>query len=344
MMRWYEQADAERPAVIGSRVRLVRNWDEYVFPTRLTPEDGAAMLGRLKRALRELGEVDGRDYEYLELETLGDLERKALGERRVINSAIASKKTPTGLLVSENEDTSIVLNGTDHIRIQMLDTGLRLRELWNRADRVDDFIGGKISYAFDEKYGYLTTFPTNMGTGLRASVLLHLPSLSMGRKFNGMVTEMSRFGATVKGVYGEGSENYGALYTVSNQKTLGISEREILDLVTKVALQLSNQEEKVRHMALEKHRLEWEDEAYKSYGVLKYASRLSRKDAMSFLSQLMRGLRAGLLQTRQPCSVYSLMLGIQPANLQKNSDRPLDKEELDMARAAYLRAELPELK
>ncbi len=343
MTRWFDEASEKGSAVVSSRVRLVRNLDGYVFPSRMTSGESAEMVRRLKGGLRELDSLDGKSYEYLDLTELGSLEKKALTERRVINTTIAAKKEPSGLIFSEAEDTGILLNGSDHVRIQVMASGLKLPELWKQANKIDDYIGERFSYAFDEKYGYLTSFPTNMGTGLRASVILHLPALSLGKKFNGMVTEMSRFGAAVKGVYGEGSENYGALYQVSNQKTLGISEKEILELVTKVALQLASQEEQVRRMAMEKHSLECADEAYKSYGVLKYARRLSQKDAMIFLSQMMSGVTDGILQFKEPCSLYRIMLGIQPGNLQLGADRPFDKEELDAVRAAFVREELPEL-
>lgn len=344
MMKWFEQTGRERLGIISSRVRLVRNWDQYPFPSRLSEKESTEMIRRLEYGLKDIGSLDGKTYEYAYLQELSELDRKALRERRVFNSTIASKKTPAGIIISEEEDVNIVLNGTDHIRLQVQSAGLHLDELWRRADRMDDYINARFSYAFDDKYGYLTSFPTNVGTGLRASVLLHLPNLSMGKKFNGLVAEMGRFGAAVKGVYGEGSENYGALYEVSNQKTLGLTEKEILDMVNRVAVQLIAQEKQVRKMALEKHGLECADEAYKSYGVLKYARRLSGRDAMIFLSQLMSGLEDGLLETAEPCPVYRLMLGIQPANLQKLSKAPLSKEELDVARADYLRAELPELK
>lgn len=344
MIKWFEQTGRERPGIISSRIRLVRNWDQYPFPSRLSEKDSLEMIRRLEYGLKDIGSLEGEDYEHAFLSELSELDRKALRERRVFNSTIASRKTPVGIIISEKEDVTIVLNGTDHIRLQIQSAGLHLDEMWKRADQMDDYINARFSYAFDTKYGYLTSFPTNVGTGLRASVILHLPNLSMGKKFHGLVAEMGRFGAAVKGVYGEGSENYGALYEVSNQKTLGMTEKEILDLVNKVALQLISQEQQVRKMALEKHGLECLDEAYKSYGVLKYARRLSGKDAMIFLSQLMSGIADGLLETKEACSVYRLMLGIQPANLQKLSSAPLSKEELDVARASYLRAELPELK
>lgn len=302
------------------------------------------MINRLKAGLENLSSLDGKRYEYRYLGDMSELEKKALQERRVFNSTIAAKKTPTGLILSEEEDTAIVLNGTDHIRMQMLAPGLCLEELWESCDRLDDYINARFPYAFDSKYGYLTSFPTNVGTGMRASVVLHLPTLSMGKKFNGLVAEMGRFGASVRGVYGEGSENYGSLYEISNQKTLGMTEKEILDLVNRVALQLLAQEKQVRRMNLEKRRTEYADEVYKSYGVLKYARRMTAKDAMIFLSRIMSGIVDGVLETEGDCAVYRMMLGIQPANLQCSSQRPLEKEELDEARAAYIREELPKLK
>ena len=158
-----------------------------------------------------------------------------------------------------------------------------------------------------------------------------------------MVTEMTRFGASVKGMYGEGEENCGALFEVSNQKTLGMTEKEILDMVSKVALQLTAQEEQMRKLALDKNRSSREDDAYRAYGILKYARKLAMKEAMTLLSRLMAGCADGLLRMEEPCAVYRLMLGIQPANLQKLSSRPLGREELEIARASYLRAELPAL-
>ena len=344
MLKWFEKVDQKRPEIVSSRVRLVRNWSQYAFPSRLPQKESAEMLHRLEMGLQNLGSLDGKHYEYRNLGELGELEKKALQERRVFNSTIASKKTPAGLILSEDEDTAIVLNGTDHIRLHMFSSGLHLDELWTRCDQMDDFINARFPYAFNKKYGYLTSFPTNVGTGMRASVVLHLPTLSLGKKFNGLVAEMGRFGASIRGMYGEGSENYGALYEISNQKTLGMTEKEIVDLVNRVALQLLAQERQVRKMTLEKRRLEYADEVYKSYGVLKYARRMSAKDAMIFLSRIMSGIVDGILETEESCAVYRMMLGIQPANLQSLSKKPLGKEELDEARADYIRMELPELK
>lgn len=343
MVKWFEQKAESEPNIVSSRVRLVRNWDQYRFPKTLSDREGEELVKRLEFGLKNLEELDGTPYEYAYLEELDELSRRALRERRILNSAILNKKGMVGLIVSRDESISLVLNGDDHIRMQFLSTGLCLNELWSRADKLDDYVNARFSYAFDEKYGYLTSFPTNVGTGLKASVTLHLPTLSLGKKFSSLVGEMSRFGLTLRGVYGEGSENYGSLFEIANQKTLGLSEQEIIDLVTRMAGQLNRQEKQVREATLTNHRLEREDEVYKSYGVLKYARRLSGKDGMIFLSQLMAGADDGLIRVKEPCSIYRMMLGIQQANLQKLSHKPLGKDELDMARAEYVRKELPEL-
>ena len=343
MLKWFECEEENRQNIISSKIRLARNWSEYVFPAKLSKEESLEMVKRLCEGLADLGEQDGNQYETTYLEDLSELDRRALKERRVLNASVLSRKAPMALMVSEKEDISLVFNGTDHIRIQALSTGLHLQELLKTANEVDDFINARFSYAFDEKYGYLTSFPTNVGTGMRASVMVHLPSLSLGKKFSSVLTNMGRFGVSIRGAYGEGRENYGSIFEVTNQKTMGQTEKELADLVGKVAQQLNDQENQVRALTLKNHKLEREDEVYKSYGVLKYARRLTMKEAMTYLSQLMAGITDGLIKPDNSCSIYRLMLGIQTANLQKLSDRPLGKEELDVARAAYLRRELSEL-
>lgn len=343
MLKWFEQTDGKRPGVVSSRIRLVRNLQDYPFPAKLGEKDAVQMIRKLEFGLKDLGQAEEKQFQFAMLGELEELDRMALKERRALNLAAVSQKGPGGLFLSEDEDTGLVLNGDDHIRIQVLQTGLHLEELWEKANRIDDYINERFAYAFDSRYGYLTSYPTNMGTGLRASVVVHLPMLSQGRKFSSLLGDMSRFGAAVRGVYGEGEENFGSLYEVFNLKTLGQTEREIIDTVAKAAIQLTNQEMQVRKLSLQRKRAEREDEVYKSYGVLKYARRLSARDAMVFLSQLMAGLADGLIATEEAFSAYRLMLGIQPASLQKLSDKPLNKEELDGARAEFIRRELPEL-
>ena len=277
MTKWFEEVANDASNIVSSRVRLSRNWEEYKFPSRLEPDEARTMIARLKQNFRDLGDRDGQFYEYEDLELMEKLDRTALRERRLLNRTLAEKTTPGGILCSEDERVSMVLNADDHIRLQVLASGLDLQECYAKADALDDYINEKIPYAFNEKYGYLTSYPTNVGTAMKASVVVHLPSLTMNKKFQELLGDMGRFGTTVRGVYGRGNENYGDLYEVVNQKTLGITEQEILELVVNVAGQLSAQENQFREVSLSRHRLEREDEAYKSYGVLKYARRMTLK-------------------------------------------------------------------
>ncbi len=344
MSKWYEQAGLDGQNILCSRVRLARNFNEYVFPAKLPAEDGRELVKRVCASLEKLDFLDRYQVSLQNLEQMGDLDRRALRDRRILNSAVVERKAPMALALSEREDVSLVINGADHVRIQVMEAGLGLSEAYGIADAIDDEINARYPYAFDEKYGYLTSYPTNVGTGMRASVIVHLPSLSQGKKFPAMIQDMGRFGIKIRGVHGEGRENYGALYEIANQKTLGQTEQELLELVAQVAGQLSDQENQVRRHTLEHHRIVREDEAYKSYGVLRYARSLSMKEAMTYLSQLLAGISDGLLTMETPCSIYGLMMSIQPASLQKASDHPLGKEEIHMARADFLRRHLPELK
>lgn len=344
MARWYEEVENDSSNIVSSRVRLARNWEEYKFPSRLGDKEARGMIQRLQAELQEFSGLLGQGFQYTNLETMKELDKMAFRERRLLNKTLVEKKTPGGLYLSDDERGSLVLNGDDHIRIQTLEPGLNLKDCFKKAEELDDYINHKIAYAFSPKYGYLTSYPTNVGTGMKASIVVHLPSLSLSKRFQDLLGDMSRFGTTVRGIHGRASENAGALYEVVNQKTLGLNEQEIMELVTSVAVQLSDQENQVRKAALEKHRLLREDEVYKSYGVLKYARRLAMKDAMTFLSHLMVGIADGLIEPKEFVSVYNLMVGIQPANLQKLSKRPLGKEEIESARAWYIRENLPELK
>ena len=344
MAKWYEVPGNADSNVVYSRVRLVRNWAEYPFPGKMTKDQSMEMTVKLCEELKDIGSQNDAEYRFAYLHRMSDLEKNALAERRAINRSIAQKSDPAVLVLSDDERVSVALNGEDHVRIQVLEKGLRLGECYYKANQADDYIGERIEYAFDEKYGYLTSFPTNVGTGLRASVVVHLPMLSRRKNFNSLVADMGRFGTSIRGVYGEGSENYGSLYQVSNQKTLGQSEKDIIDLVSKAAAELDAQERRLRKESMKQRPVICADEAYKSYGVLKYARRLTKKDSMEFLSQIMAGVTDGILKTEKPCSIYELMLGIQPANLLSQADRPLNKEELEVARADFLRAKLPEIR
>ncbi|MCD2491810.1 ATP--guanido phosphotransferase [Lacrimispora sp. NSJ-141] len=342
MLKWYQETEDQHDVFLAGRIRLVRNLEHYPFPVKLTEEDGAELVEKLENGLKDIGSADKRIFHTIPLSAMGTEEKEALKERRAINGAGAEKRGPESLLLSEDETVSITLDGEDHIRLQCLSHKVDLNGLWNEASRLDDYINERFAYAFHEKYGYLTAYPTNVGTGLRAAVTLHLPMLSAGKQFGKLVSEMSRFGVSVQGLYGEGSENYGSLYEVSNQKTLGQTEEEIIALVQQMADRLAASERKVKSLTLRNHRLDLEDEIYKSYGVLRYAKKLSVKEAMTYLSQVRVGEMEGLLQLKKPLNFYGLMMEIQPTNIKLLAPEN-EKTDLKQARASYIRSMLPEL-
>lgn len=341
---WYSDIDlTTQKNYISSRIRLVRNIENYRFPHKLDKEKSIEATNFILDSLKKVPKPDEQAYTMLYLDKLSDIEKRAMREKRIINSFISKKETASGLIISENEDNCIVVNGDNHIRIQLISKGNNLKSLWEKADLWDNNISDKLDYAYNEKYGYLTTYPTNLGTGLRANIILHLPTLSLNKNFNNLLNGVSRFGVAMRGVYGEGRENHGSLYEIYNTKTLGISENEIIENVSRVAMQINYQEFQTRKLGLKEHRIVFTDEIYKSFGVLKYARKLSLKDAMIYLSALLQGEADELIAFDKPNRIYELMLNVQRFNIINRERGSLTKDEIEIARADYIRENLPKL-
>ena len=343
MHKWYEDAGNEDDIIVVSRIRLLRNIKGYRFPARLSAEEKKALTESIFKALDVLPSRLGQPFESCILDEFSDTHKMALKERHVINHSALESENSIGVSLSADESISITTNSNDNIRILVSKPGLDLETAWKAANQVDDIINESFEYAFDEKLGYMTAFPTNLGTGMRAYLILHLPLLSSSRKFRVLMDGISRYGVAVKGAFGEGNDNPGSLFVLYNQKTLGVSEDDIIQILTKVAGQLANQERAVRSQSVKAHRNEIEDCVYRSYGILKYARSISFKDAMNYLSQLRWGIEMGILPMEDPIPCYQLMLGVQPANIQVTYDKPMNQEELERARASYIRQFLPDL-
>ena len=323
---------------ISSRIRLVRNIDSFVFPSKLDAVKSQALLDGMFTRLADIGEAYDKEINISYLHTMPDIEKQTLKERRVINSAIAAKKTATGLMYSDEEDISLTLNGEDHIRLQLLSSGLNIEELRVKADSMDDYINERFNYAYNDKFGYLSSYPTNIGTGIRANIVLHLPALSTGKNFSTFISGIiSRFGVSIKPVYSGDGESYGALYDISNPKTLGASEKEIVDQIRWVAAQLNQKENEVRSISIKDFSMPKKDEAYRAYGLLKYARKLSLKETLNSLSELMRAVADGFIHTDNDKGIYALMLAAQASNILNEAKRPLSKEEFEIKRAEYIR-------
>ena len=233
----------------------------------------------------------------------------------------------------------------DHIRIQAYRAGMDMERAYEAADHIDDCIGAVLPYAYDTQYGYLTTCPSNVGTGMRVSYMCHLPALAWNNKIQGIAAEIGRFGLVMHSVYSDGNKSAGDIYQISNQITLGITEKELIENITNIVQQIVTQERILRNRLKEKQKISVLDGIYRSYGILKYARKVSLKDGLVLLSQLRLGLAEGLVKTpdERDYAIYQLMIGIQPGNLEMLASQELTEEETDVMRAQFIRENLPSI-
>ncbi len=338
---WMKGGGAEADIVISSRIRLARNLNALPFPLIATEEQLQQVTEQVERILASHRELPGLGrLELLHMNQMKALEKKVLVEKHLISPALAEESRAGAVILSENESLSIMLNEEDHIRIQCLFPGFQLQDAWHQANSIDDWFDRNLDYAFDEKRGYLTSCPTNVGTGLRASVMMHLPALVMSGQINRIFPAINQLGLVVRGIYGEGSESIGNIFQVSNQITLGRSETEIIDDLANVAKQLIEQERKARHSILETSRLKVEDKILRSYGILANARIIESKEAMQRLSDVRLGIDLGLIQGVSSNILNELIVLTQPGFLQQYAGELLSPEKRDERRAKLIRERL----
>ena len=327
--------------VISSRARLARNVASFNFATRMTPEDKTD-LERHARAAIEAEGVAAPGL-YVDLFGASPVDRKLLVERHLISREHEEATGQRGVAIGADERVSIMVNEEDHLRIQALLAGLAVGEAWRRVDEVDTALERRLDFAFDPAYGYLTACPTNIGTGLRVSVMLHLPALAITRQIEKVFQAVARLNLAVRGFYGEGTEATGHFYQVSNQSSLGKTEEEIVRNIEAVMPQIVEHELGAREALLKKERLRLEDRTWRAYGMLRHARTVSSDETLALLSAVRMGVQLGVLTGVPLKTVNELMVFTQPAHLQKKEGRDLSPAERDAARGAYLRARLAEL-
>ena len=341
MLKWYEQIVPDSDVVISSRVRLARNLETYPFSSKITEEQAGSLVNVVKGITSSLSEKENRKFYSCNISTLSDIDKSAMVERHIVSPLLAEKEQTTGLILSEDETVSIMINEEDHVRIQAIVGGMNLEQAYLEADRIDDIAYEKLHFAYDEKYGYLTSCPTNAGTGMRASCMVFLPALSYARMIQKLIEEVGKYGVTIRGIYGEGSKSLGSIYQISNQKTMGNSESEIIENLKRIVFQVVKQERKRREYMLSVSADEIEDQIYRSYGILRYARQISSDDAMTLLSQLKFGNDSGLVKFDREFNVHKLMMGVQPGSLQWTLGKNVGSLTRDQSRAEYIRKELP---
>ena len=332
--RWYLGVGEQSDIVVSTRIRLARNLNEYPFPNKLNTKSRTALNNIIKDAVESDNKFDLR---FVEMKSLARFEAASMAERHIISPEFASDADGRALMISKDEDICIMLNEEDHIRIQIMKSGFALDEAYQVADEIDDLLGNKLEYAFDERIGYLTQCPTNLGTGMRASVMLHLPALTMNGQIHKLINTISKLGLTFRGAFGEGSKATGDMYQLSNQITLGISEEFAIRNLKAITLQLCANERAAREELLKS--IDTEDAIFRAYGTLKWARLLSTKELMDNLSLVRLGSVAGKISVPIE-TLNELMISMQPASINVMAAQKLDEKERDTIRATKVRNRL----
>ena len=323
--------------VMSTRIRLARNLREFRFPIAFSDEQAEEVGGIVSEAL--LSEIE-KGYSYTRMKELSQLDRQVLVEKHLISPQLADAEQFGSVFLSEDETISVMVNEEDHLRIQCIYPGLQLENAYQKANETDSALEKKLPYAFDEEFGYLTSCPSNTGTGMRASVMLHLPALTITRQINRIIPAVSRLGMVVRGSYGEGSEAPGNVYQVSNQLTLGKSENEILAELANIVSRLIAHERRSRELLLEKSRIALENRVFRSLGTISYARLLPSAEAARCLSDVRLGIDLELIEDVEMSILNELMIFMQSGFLQHYEGEELTSEELDISRAKLFRERL----
>ena len=335
---WLTGEGPDSEIVLSSRIRFARNLKEFKFPPSADTDTRDKIIDFVVSALDSLDLLKEGNF-YLSTD-INSLDQNFLVERHLISPEFMKDGTGRGVYIDGQKRLSIMINEEDHIRLQVISSGLTMNECSEYANKVDKKLSRKIEYAFDSKFGHLTSCPTNVGTGLRASILIHLPGLVLTREIDNVINKISKVGLIVRGFYGEGTDVLGNLFQISNQTTLGRSEDEIIDSLAKVTQQIIEYECNAEETLMKDASDQIEDKVWRSYGILNHARVLSSSEVMNLLSALRLGLSLKLIDEITLKQVNELLVITQPAHLQKFYNREMDSTERDMVRAGLVREHL----
>jgi protein arginine kinase len=324
--------------VMSSRVRLARNLKDCAFPSWAKKPERLKILESIRPAVASLPEM--KDSFSGGMDDLSTLDKQILVERHLVSREHAAKSAGSGLVLNRDETLCVMINEEDHMRMQALRPGLQIRQVWTAIDQVDSALEKKLNYAFSSELGYLTACPTNLGTGIRVSAMLHLPGLVLSEQINPIIQSVNKLGLAVRGLYGEGTEALGNVFQVSNQMTLGESESAIVERLEKVLAQIIEHEENARDLLLEKKAKTVYNHIGRAYGILANAHSISSKETMNLLSLMRLGVDMGLFPGVDRSLVDEMFILTQPAHLQKQHSEKLSAEERDLLRADMLRDRL----
>ncbi len=333
MNKWYNKTGAQGDVVISTRIRFARNLNSFPFPCKLSEKQKVEVVNLVKNVMSE--DEIGKELKYVDLHSLSKVDRVSLVERHITSPNFVEETYGRGLFLSDDESVSIMINEEDHIRLQVIKPGLNFENSYCIADKLDDTLDKKLSFAFDDNLGYLTQCPTNLGTGMRASVMLHLPALRESGVMEKISSNLSKLGLVLRGIYGEGTEPKADFYQLSNQVTLGLSEKASIKNLEDVTMQLISQERNARGEMI-KH-IEFIDLIHRSYGVLKNARLLSNNEFMKLISNVRLGAAAGEIKSLSLESIDSLIIKVQPAMLSLEEKKDLTASQREQLRAEIIR-------
>jgi protein arginine kinase len=332
---WLKEGTPDDSMVISSRIRLARNIEGIPFSQWASSTDLKRIAEQSKSAISECEEL--RDCDILCMEELEPIDRHFLAERYMISREFAKSGIERYAAIHNDQTISIMMNEEDHMRLQVLLAGSNLRKAWQLIDTIDQQLEKKVTFAFTNQLGYLTACPTNVGTGIRCSVMVHLPALVITRKIDKVLSAVSQIGLTVRGLSGEGSEIAGNLFQISNQWTLGISEIETIEKINKILDQIVDQEKRAQEQIIDESKSNIEDRVYRAFAILQHARIMNSNEAIELLSSIRLGRSLGIFSKPSYESINNMIIQVRPAHLQKKADKLLSTEERDEYRADMIR-------
>lgn len=335
MGKWYRDFGPEGDIVLSTRIRFARNIKEYPFPFRLDEDKKKELNARIRDAVLS----DNENMSFIEMESVPAFQTVSLAERHLISPEFAGPSKAKALILSDEEDVSIMLQEEDHLRIQAMEAGLNFEKAYEKAEQIEKTIGEALNYAFDERIGFLTQCPTNLGTGMRASVMLHLPALTKQGLISRLASTVSKLGLVIRGAYGEGSQPGGDIYQISNQITLGISEKEAIFNLNSIVKQIISQERNARKELLQNE--DYLDSIYRAYGILKYVRKLTSNEFMKLISLVRLAATEKIIEIDTE-KINAMIPDMQPATVNVRNSAMLDASERDKIRAKEVREILGE--
>ena len=335
---WLRCTGPNSDIVMSSRIRLARNLSKYPFSHWASKKEQQDVLQVIKKTLSSLRSIKGSLC--LDIGALSIIDKQFLVERHLMSREHTIEPENKGLCVSDREVISIMINEEDHLRIQVMKSGFDLRDAWHIINEIDNEIGAALDYAYFSDFGYLTACPTNTGTGMRASVMLHLPSLVMTKQIGKVLQAITKLSLTARGLYGEGTEASGNFFQISNQVSLGHREEDILDNIERIIKQIIGHEHSAREVLVSQNKEILEDRIWRAYGTLKSAHIITSSETIDLLSLVRLGVDLGLIKEVNRALINELFIITQPAHLQKIEKKKLNPNERDVKRAEIVRTKL----